>query len=173
VGGNGFLRVAPELTLGEERARRTSFRSEMSYPMLRYIMEHQLQDAQEREENHEQLQRRQQNTFYNTGHDQGQAQSRNTWLTQGVVLKPQSGRGSGKTKSWDSEQSGSSGEGVLEHWETSPVDPVRGIGAWAAGGGDHYGEEFGYGAIAASTCEYAYPMNMSGMTEVLYEIERR
>jgi hypothetical protein len=155
-----FLAVAPEPGLGEARHRRTSFRSEMSFQMHRYMEErHDLQAAFEQEQ-----QKSYHNTFYLPNHEQKEPSNR--YLNQDVYIRPPTGRGSGKTKSWESEDSGGSGESSLEAWETAPVDPIRGIGAWASYG---TGEE----SIIAAGYGCGYPMSMSGMTEALYEIERR
>lgn len=161
---NGFLVLTPAAGLGEERHRRSSFRSEM---MRRYMQEP--EEACEVELQQDQK-RHHQSQVYTANHKySGRALGeRNTFLNQDVYMPPLSGRGSGKTKSWDSEGSGGSGESALEHWETTPVDHIMGFGAWAV---PVSGEDFGYGGIAASC--YEYPMNMSGMTEALYDTERR
>lgn len=160
---NKFLALAPAAGLGEERHRRASFRSEM---MRRYVQEPQEACEGELQQDKPQYQPQ----AYSSAHQySGRASGeRSTFLNQDVYMPPPSGRGSGKTRSWDSEGSGGSGGSVLEHWETVPVDHVIGVGAWAV---PVSGEDSGYAGIAASF--YEYPMNMSGMTEALYDTERR
>jgi hypothetical protein len=100
---------------------------------------------------------------YNTGHNLPLPTSsslRSKFLPQDFYVKNPTGKGSGKTKSWQSSGSGGGAESALELWECSPTDPVLGIGAWAA-----EGDEVGLGIDMGGGGWDGYPMNMSGITE--------
>lgn len=150
-----FLTVVPPPGLGEDRHRQGIVRNEMSYQMGQYLREEQDFSIQE------QLQFQE---HYGTSHMQA---SPNRYLNQDVFVQPVNGRRCGKTKSWESQDSGGSGENSLEASETMPTDPVRGVGAWAQD------QEMGGVEMERDGYGWDYPLTMSGVTESSYVARRR
>lgn len=160
-----FLPVTPELGHNEaQHQRSSSFRSDMSYQMRRFFIE-QAEQAQHQTPAHNP------DDMYATDHPDNNdhnhdlrlptMSSGNKWLSQEIYIQRPTTKGSGKTKSWES---GGSAESGLEHWDTTPVDPILGIGTWTAE------REWQY---ANQNNNAGYSMCMSGMSEAIRDIDRR
>lgn len=144
---DGFLQLVPGPGLGEDRHRTASFRSELSWVTRQYLQEQ--QEAYQRHHSNDR--------FYHQDYNTTRGQTgESSFLTQEVFVQSSRRSGSGKTKSRESQESSGSMETSLSASETMPNDPIMGVGTWVQG--ERLDERY---------------MNMSGMTEVMYETERR